>query len=552
MRAILPDERSLDCNSIAWETKRVVIEVSSTRSTAACPCCGQLSERVHSRYVRTLADLPWQGWEVELHWHCRRFFCTNANCRQRIFTERLPEVAAPHARRTCRLGIILNALAFACGGEEGARLAKRLGIRSSPDTLLREIRRTAEEDYPPVRFLGVDDWAMRRGQRYGTILVDLERHRPIDLLPERSAEAFANWLQVHPEVVVISRDRGDCYIKGAGEGAPQAIQVADRWHLLHNMQEALVLTVDRHRSQLKEVAQQMQRSAVEEPPADPLPEPPLPRAPMAPAKAKQASGERRERRLQRFEQVKELHARGVGVREIARQMHMHRRTVRRWIGRETFPERAIRSPRRQVDAWREYLQRRWAQGCRNARTLTAELKTEGYKGSYDMVRRCVASWRQTGCLERRRPSCPGPRVPVLRLADRDRLGANEVGYRRRGSAADVGSALPRRLSGSRSGGAVSTGVSTTGNRARGRSLRSVDGSCNGRASGAGDSAIRGRTEAGSSGRPSSALAAVEQWSDGGAGEPAQADQAPDVRTRQFRSLAAKSSGSNRVSKSTKV
>ncbi len=412
MRAILPDERSLDCNSIAWETKRVVIEVSSTRSTAACPCCGQLSERVHSRYVRTLADLPWQGWEVELHWHCRRFFCTNANCRQRIFTERLPEVAAPHARRTCRLGIILNALAFACGGEEGARLAKRLGIRSSPDTLLREIRRTAEEDYPPVRFLGVDDWAMRRGQRYGTILVDLERHRPIDLLPERSAEAFANWLQVHPEVVVISRDRGDCYIKGAGEGAPQAIQVADRWHLLHNMQEALVLTVDRHRSQLKEVAQQMQRSAVEEPPADPLPEPPLPRAPMAPAKAKQASGERRERRLQRFEQVKELHARGVGVREIARQMHMHRRTVRRWIGRETFPERAIRSPRRQVDAWREYLQRRWAEGCRNARTLTAELKTEGYKGSYDMVRRCVASWRQTGCLERRRPSCPGPRVPV--------------------------------------------------------------------------------------------------------------------------------------------
>ncbi len=297
-------------------------------------------------------------------------------------------------------------------GEEGARLAKRLGIRSSPDTLLREIRRTAEEDYPPVRFLGVDDWAMRRGQRYGTILVDLERHRPIDLLPERSAEAFANWLQVHPEVVVISRDRGDCYIKGAGEGAPQAIQVADRWHLLHNMQEALVLTVDRHRSQLKEVAQQMQRSAVEEPPADPLPEPPLPRAPMAPAKAKQASGERRERRLQRFEQVKELHARGVGVREIARQMHMHRRTVRRWIGRETFPERAIRSPRRQVDAWREYLQRRWAEGCRNARTLTAELKTEGYKGSYDMVRRCVASWRQTGCLERRRPSCPGPRVPV--------------------------------------------------------------------------------------------------------------------------------------------
>jgi transposase len=192
-----------------------------------------------------------------VRWQNRRFFCSNPHCGRRIFTARLPQVAASHARKTNRLTIILRAVAFACGGEEGARLLERLAIPASADTLLREIRRIPDDNCPTVRVVGVDDWALRRGQRYGTILVDLERHCPVELLPERSAEAFAAWLRTHPEVEVISRDRGDCYIKGAGIGAPQAMQVTDRWHLLHNLQEALVQLVDRHRKQLKDVAKSM-------------------------------------------------------------------------------------------------------------------------------------------------------------------------------------------------------------------------------------------------------------------------------------------------------
>lgn len=390
IRTFLPDKRSLQCDSVAWEVDRVVIAISSIRSSAACPRCSHSSEHIHSRYVRKLADLPWQGFQVQLHWRCRRFFCTNPQCIQRIFTERVPELAAPHARRTSRLTVILRAVAFACGGEQGAQLAERLGFAASPDTLLREIRRSPDENCPPVRIVGVDDWALRRGKRYGTILVDLERHRPVDLLPDRSSEAFRVWLQGHPEIEIISRDRGDCYIKGADQGAPQAIQVADRWHLLHNLQEALVQLVDRHRKQLKEAVRSMRQVAPEVVGAD------VSNSCIGtePTKAEQARGQRRQRRLERYQQVIELHAQGLAVREIARQLRMHRRTVRLWIRRKTLPERAIPCSRRSVDVWIEYLQQRWQAGCHNASLLTAELKSKGYKGSYDMVRSCVAGWRQ--------------------------------------------------------------------------------------------------------------------------------------------------------------
>jgi transposase len=257
VRTLLPDSRMLHCDSVVYEGEQVTVNVRSVCSGAACPSCGCRSERIHSHYIRCLADLPWQGRRVTVRWQNRRFFCSNPCCGQRIFTARLPQVAAPHARKTNRLTVVLRAVAFACGGEEGARLAHRLAIAASPDTLLREIRRSTDVPWQPVRIVGVDDWALRPGQRYGTILVDLERHCPVDLPAERSAQAFAVWLRSHPEVEVISRDRGDCYIKGAGIGAPQATQVTDRWHLLHNLQEALVQVVDRHRKQLKDVAKSM-------------------------------------------------------------------------------------------------------------------------------------------------------------------------------------------------------------------------------------------------------------------------------------------------------
>lgn len=219
----------------------VAVTVAATAPTATCPLCGQGTARVHSRYSRTLADLPWAGAAVRLTLRVRKFFCTLAACPQRVFTERLPDLAAPYARKTARLADIL-------------RLVARLGLAASPRTLLRLLRRTPPVARPTPRVLGVDEWAFRRGCRAGTTLVDLERHQPVDLLAESSDAAFAAWLREHPGVAIISRDCGAAYAAGGAAGAPTARHVADRWHLLKNLGEALQRLLGRHTDALRQAA----------------------------------------------------------------------------------------------------------------------------------------------------------------------------------------------------------------------------------------------------------------------------------------------------------
>lgn len=218
----------------------MTIHLRTRRRTVPCPDCGAATDRVHSRDLRILGDLPWHGSAVQICLQTRRFFCRQSACPRRIFTERLPETAAPHARQTMRLSVALDAIYLALGGEAGARLAARLGMEVSADTLLRRLIRGAPAAPSQTpRVLGVEDWAYRKGQRYGTILIDLEQRQVTDLLPDRTSDTLAEWLAQRPGVEVIARDRSTEYSRAIRQAAPHVQEVADRWPLLHNLRQAL-------------------------------------------------------------------------------------------------------------------------------------------------------------------------------------------------------------------------------------------------------------------------------------------------------------------------
>lgn len=416
-----PDEVVVD-RMIADEQSLTLI-VHTHKARAMCPDCGQPSERVHSRYQRTISDLPWHGVTIQLRLQTRRFFCLNSACRRRIFTERLPALVRPYARRTLPLQETLRLIGLALGGRAGSRLAQELGLMLQRDTVLRLVRTQPSLITPTPRVLGVDDWAQCKGQRYGTILVDLERHRRVDLLPDRSAQTLAQWLGEHPGVQIISRDRASAYAEGAATGAPAAIQVADRWHLLKNLREALERLLNRHHAILKQAAQ----TVTDELHGQQLLATPTP-SPSADDHSGSESEETekltrheqrkrhcRERRLARYEEVVSLYKQGAAIRTIARTLSLERKTVRRWVRADIFPER--RSPRRQpgaLDPFKPYLHERWESGCHNAAQLWREIQEQGYTGCESMVRHYLGEQRaHLPPHLRRLRSTHGPRSPAI-------------------------------------------------------------------------------------------------------------------------------------------
>lgn len=229
------------------ETTHIVVTVRPSQDHCCCPACGAASRRVHSHYERRPADLLWHSRIIELRLLVRRFRCVEPSCLRKVFAERLPDAILSHARRTLRLADGQCAIGLAVGGEPGSRLSHKLAMPVSGDTVLRLIRATALQPVTPPRVVGIDDWAWRRGQRYGTIICDLERNQVIDLLPDRHAGSVEAWLKRYPGIEIIARDRAGVYADGARRGAPGAVQVADRWHLLSNLGDALRHAAGRHR-----------------------------------------------------------------------------------------------------------------------------------------------------------------------------------------------------------------------------------------------------------------------------------------------------------------
>jgi len=371
----------------------VIIQTSPCHASAPCPTCAQLSGRLHSRYQRTLADLPWQGRPVALQVQARRFRCLNPACARQTFAERLSGVAPVAGRRTERLGTLQGCLGLALGGEAGTRLAERLAMPTSADTLLRLIGKASNDNEasPTPRVLAVDDWAWRRGHRYGTILVDLERNAVVDLLPDRQAETLANWLRQHPGVEIVARDRAGAYADGARQGAPDAVQVTDRWHLLRNLGDAIRTVVDRQHAVVRRAAQQVSEQLPASTLTLPVPAPDSSK-PIAAARRSQASYARRQAR---YEDAARLRAAGCSISRIAAQLGAERKTIRRWL--QAGGASLWRKPLRVgvLARYHDYLERRWTEGCRNAALLWRELVRLGFAGRYGTVRSWAGKRRKT-------------------------------------------------------------------------------------------------------------------------------------------------------------
>lgn len=353
----------------------VRIHASATVPDAACPDCGGRSGRVHSRYQRCVSDAAIGGAEALICLRVRRFFCGNSDCARRTFAEQVPGLTVAYGRRTPLLRGILERIALAAGGRPGQRLTQHLAMAVSRMTLLRLIRALPVPEPGAVSVLGVDDFSFRKGQHYGSVLVDMHTHRPVDVLPDRLADTFAEWLRAHPDAEVICRDRAGGYAEGARLGAPDAIQVADRFHLLYNLTDAVDRVVRAHRKCLHD--QPATNAVAQATPAGII------------------EGRRSELTHQRWAEVHALWDKGVGTIAISKALNLDEKTVRRYARAATADELLTQVAKRgsELDVHTAYLVGRWQEGCTNAARLAAELRERGYRGSQRSVRRLLHTWR---------------------------------------------------------------------------------------------------------------------------------------------------------------
>lgn len=376
--------------------------LAEASGAADCPSCGTRSVSRHGWHCRCLQDLPVQGAPVALTLRVRRWRCRNPACERRTFVEQIGSVAPRLARRTSRVLTLVRALGHAAGGRPSERLLAHLVIPASASTVVRQLKRHAAARAPArPRVVAIDDWSWRSGTRYGTIIVDLERREVVDVLAERSAAATARWLEQHPEVEVVSRDRCGLYSQGVREGAPQAREVADRFHLLENLRRAI-------EQQMGLVSRFAGRSLL---PAEHA------AAPHGAMSTETVSARQRQRdeRQALFERVQELREAGKTMTQIATITGVGWRTVTKWVRSGRLEERKTCTPRSSSPrAFHAVLSRLWADGCKQGRWLLSAIQRRGYTGSYSNLQRMLATWRRA---EIDKEASTPPPAPESRAVD---------------------------------------------------------------------------------------------------------------------------------------
>jgi transposase len=395
----------------------VTFRVRAQAGDAPCSGCRRRSARVHARYQRQLADQPLGGRRVRIIVWVRRFKCVNPRCTQSTFSEQISGLTKPFARRTPPLTDALIDIALALAGRPGSRLAAKLAMPCSRDVLIKLIRAQPLPEVGQVEVLGVDDFAIRRRHSYNTILIDMDTHRPVDVLPDREADTLAAWLREHPEIRIVCRDRAGAYANGIADGAPDAIQVADRFHLWKNLCEAAEKTVSTHHRCL-------QPDPV---PAEPEPEPAeVPGPALEPAEPQTASApaERRivTRPRERFAAVQALVAAGRSRSAISRELNLDIQTVRRFANAATIEELLAKCENRssKIDPYAATVHKLWNASLTDGAQITAHIRELGYTGSDQTVRRYLRTFRLPGTSRshpdphRRKQAPAAPPIPKPR------------------------------------------------------------------------------------------------------------------------------------------
>ena len=405
----------------------LTLRLSSTQTIVPCPLCGGMTQRIHSHYERTLADLPCIHFRLRLILQVCKFFCLNTECCRRIFTERLPEVAAPWARKTVRFIERLQSIGLALGGAASARLGDRLGYASSGSTVLNHLHCLPLPTFKTPKALGVDDFAFRKGHNYGTILVDLETHQPIALLADRKAETLIEWLQAHPGIEVLSRDRSKTYKSAMDKAAPTAMQVADRFHLVKNLSEVLERVLGDYRSELKKVEHSQQQATIAALPEKAVVARPNP---TATEQAQQRILSNQKHRIKQQKAIKKMQAQQCRPSVIARTLGVSRHTVARYGAAPDFPTAPARRPtfgRSLLAPYKQQLLGWWNDGIRQPSILMERLQAVGYTGTIRTLQRYISGVRHAQGLPPVRVRVDKP-LPKVMMAESPPFTPKQAAY----------------------------------------------------------------------------------------------------------------------------